>query len=264
MTDDWIAKLNPGVPNPARMYDYYLDGKNNFPADREAAERALAIAPSTRDMARENRAFLRRAVRFLAAEAGIRQFLDIGAGLPTQGNVHEVAQAVAADARVVYADNDPVVVTHARALLADPSTAAIPADLRDPGAILASPEVRALLDSGQPVAILLLAVLHFIQDADDPAGIVARLRDAVPAGSYLAISHATADAPNPRPEVAAQVVGVYRRATASLALRGGAEVARFFEGFDLVDPGLVQVQHWRPEAVSTAPGGIWGGVGRKR
>jgi hypothetical protein len=264
LTDDWIAKLNPGVPNPARMYDYFLGGKDNFPADREAAEQAIAVSPPTLDMARENRAFLRRAVRFLAAEAGIRRFLDIGAGLPTQGNVHEVAQAVAPDARVVYADIDPVVVTHARALLADPNTAAIQADLRDPDAILATPEVRGLLDGGQPVAILLLAILHFVQDADDPARSVARLRDAVPAGSYLAITHATAEAPNPKPEVAARVVDVYQRATASLALRTGAEVARFFDGFDLVDPGLVQVQEWRPDAPSKAPGGIWGGVGRKR
>ena len=264
MSEDWIAQLNPGVPNPARMYDYYLGGKDNFPADREAADQALAIAPPTRDMARENRAFLRRVVRFLAGEVGIRQFLDVGAGLPTQGNVHEVAQAIAPDARVLYADNDPVVVAHARALLADANTAAIQADLRDPGAILGHPEVQALIDFRKPVAILLLAVLHFVKDAEDPAGIVARLRDAVPAGSYLAISHATAETPNPQPDVAAKVVSVYQRSTASLVLRTRAELEPFFEGFDLVDPGLVQVQEWRPDAPSDAPGGIYGGVGRKR
>src|SRR6266498_1582061 len=185
----WTAEINTDVAHPARMYDYYLGGKDNFPADREAADQALAASPAVRDMARQNRAFLQRVVRFLARDAGIRQFIDIGAGLPTQGNVHEIAQAITPDARVVYVDNDPIVVVHSDALLAGHNTTAIKADLREPNVILEHPEVREVIDLDQPVAVLLVAVLHFLQDADDPVGVVARLRDAMAAGSYLAISH---------------------------------------------------------------------------
>jgi S-adenosyl methyltransferase len=269
--DDWTTKVNTSVPNPARIYDYLLGGKDNYPADREVAEQVIAIAPVALDVVRDNRAFLRRAVRFLAGEAGIRQFIDLGSGLPTQGNVHEVAQAVAPHARIVYVDNDAMVVTHSRALLAGYNTLAIEADLREPEAILGHPEVRELIDFDQPVALLLMAILHFIPDEEDPPGIVARFRDALPSGSYLAISHGTRDIPV-RPDMSAEVMAemgakverLYQLTTASLVTRTRAQVARFFDGFDLVEPGLVEIQRWRPGGQPSAlPGGFYGGVGRK-
>ena len=177
---DWTTKINTSVPNPARIYDYLLGGKDNFPADREVAEQLLAIAPVAHDVVEDNRAFLRRAVRVLTREAGIRQFIDLGSGLPTQGNVHEIVQAIAPDARVVYVDNDAMVVTHGRALLAGDNTVAIQADLREPEVILGHPEVRELIDFDQPVALLLMAILHFIPDEQDPWGIVARFRRSCP------------------------------------------------------------------------------------
>jgi hypothetical protein len=183
VADDWTTRINTGVPNPARIYDYFLGGKDNFPADREVADQVVAIAPVARDIVEDNRAFLRRAVRLLAREAGVRQFIDLGSGLPTQGNVHEIAQAVAPDARVVYVDNDAMVVTHSRALLAGDNTVAIEADLRDPDSVMGHPEVRELIDFDQPIALLLMAILHFIPDDEDPYGIVARFRDTLPAGS---------------------------------------------------------------------------------
>ncbi len=261
----WTAEINTDVAHPARMYDYYLGGKDNFPADREAADQALAASPAVRDMARQNRAFLQRVVRFLARDAGIRQFIDIGAGLPTQGNVHEIAQAITPDARVVYVDNDPIVVVHSDALLAGHNTTAIKADLREPNVILEHPEVREVIDLDQPVAVLLVAVLHFLQDADDPVGVVARLRDAMAAGSYLAISHGTSDLPRAQPQVAAKVLRAYQRTSAPVVLRSRAQIERFFDGFELVDPGLVQIQGWRPDGpVPDVAGGIYGGVARKR
>jgi hypothetical protein len=253
--------FDPSVAHPARMYDYFLGGKDNFPADREAAERLLAAVPETRVGARENRAFLQRAIQFLAGEAGIRQFLDIGTGLPTQGNVHEIAQGIAPESRVVYVDNDPVVHVHASALLAGGNTAAILADLRQPEAILNHPQVRGLLDFDQPMGLLLVAVLHFIRDEEDPAGIVARLRDAMAPGSYLVLSHATGDLYPP--EIGAQASGAYDRATAPLVLRSTAEIARLFDGFELVDPGLVQLSLWRPDGDLPSARGLFGGVGRK-
>jgi len=250
-----------GTPNPARVYDYLLGGKDHFPADRAAAEHLLALVPEARAGARENRAFLGRAVRYLTLEAGIRQFLDVGTGIPSQGNVHEVAQAVAPDARVAYVDNDPVVHVHANALLAQPTTTAILADLREPKRIVQDPKARELLDFTEPVAVLLVAVLHFVEDHDDPAGAVACLRDAMPAGSYLVISHATGDF---RPEVAAEVTAVYERAAAPLVLRSRAQVASFFKGFELLPPGLVQPAAWRPDhGTGEGVGGFWAGVGRK-
>jgi hypothetical protein len=272
VADDWTTKINTGVPNPARIYDYFLGGKDNFPADREVAEQVVAIAPVARDIVEDNRAFLRRVVRHLAGQAGVRQFIDLGSGLPTRGNVHEIAQAVAPDARVVYVDNDAMVVTHSRALLAGDNTAAIEADLRDPDSVMQHPEVRELLDFDQPVALLLLAILHFVPDDQDPFGIVARFRDALPAGSYLAVSHGTRDIPE-RPdmspeamaEMGTKVERLYQLTTASLVTRSRAQVERFFDGFDLLDPGLVEIQRWRPdEADSLLPGGFYGGVGRKR
>jgi hypothetical protein len=272
VADDWTTRINTGVPNPARIYDYFLGGKDNFPADREVAEQVVAIAPVARDIVEDNRAFLRRVVRFLAGEAGIRQFVDLGSGLPTQGNVHEIAQATVPDARVVYVDNDAMVVTHSRALLAGEHTVAIEADLRDPDSVLEHPEVRQLIDFDQPIALLLLAILHFVPDDQDPFGVVARFRDALPAGSYLAISHGTRDIPT-RPdmspeamaEMGAKVERLYQLTTASLVTRTRARVERFFDGFDLVDPGLVEIQLWRPdESEPLLPGGFYGGVGRKR
>jgi hypothetical protein len=272
VADDWTTRINTGVPNPARIYDYFLGGKDNFPADREVAEQVVAIAPVARDIVEDNRAFLRRAVRLLAGEAGIRQFVDLGSGLPTQGNVHEIAQAVAPDARVVYVDNDAMVVTHSRALLAGDNTAAIEADLRDPDSVMRHPEVRELIDFDQPIALLLMAILHFVPDDEDPYGIVARFRDALPARSYLALSHGTRDiparpdmSPEAMTEMGAKVERLYQLTTASLVTRTHAQVERFFDGFDLLAPGLVEIQLWRPdEADALLPGGFYGGVGRKR
>jgi hypothetical protein len=271
VADDWTTMVNTGVPNPARIYDYLLDGKDNFPADRDVAEQLLAIAPVARDVVEDNRAFLRRAVRFLAGEAGIRQFIDIGSGLPTQGNVHEIAQAVAPDARVVYVDNDAMVVTHSRALLAGDNTAAIRADLREPDVLLGHAELRELIDFDQPIALLLLAILHFFDDDQDPYGIVARFRDALPAGSYLAISHGTRDIPErsdlspaAMAEMGAKVERLYQLTTASLVTRTRAQVERFFAGFDLLEPGVVEIQLWRPDGEgSKLPGGFYGGVGHR-
>src|SRR5262245_18350297 len=263
--DGWTDEINTRVAHPARVYDYFLGGKDNFRADRETAELALAATPSVREMARQNRAFLRRAVHFLAGQAGIRQFLDIGTGLPTQGNVHEVAQEVAPESRVVYVDNDPIVHALSRALLGAPNTAFLLGDLREPGSILEAPEVGKLIDFERPVAILLVAVLHFIQDREDPGAIVATLRDAVAPGSYLTISHGSADVSQPEPEVAAKVVRAYQRSAVPVALRSRAEIEGFFGDFELLDPGLEQIQRWRPDGpVAAVSGGIYGGVGRKR
>jgi hypothetical protein len=258
------AGIDASTPNPARIYDYLLGGKDNYPADRDAAEAILGVAPQARQGAKENRAFLQRAVRSLAAEAGIRQFLDIGTGLPTQGNVHQVAHEVAPDARVVYVDNDPVVHAHANALLADHiTTIAVLADLREPDAILGDSRVRAVLDFTRPVAVLLVAVLHFIRDEEDPVRIVARLRDAMAPDSFLVVSHATADF---HPDVAAKVTDVYQQASAPLVLRSRSQIARFFGGFDLLAPGLVQPVEWRPDAAGPfgpSAGGFYSGVGRR-
>jgi S-adenosyl methyltransferase len=257
------AGLDTSTPNPARIYDALLGGKDNFPADRTAAHAILNVAPQARRGAKENRAFLQRAVHYLAADAGIRQFLDIGTGLPTQGNVHQVAQAVAPDARVAYVDHDPVVHLHADALLANhTTTVAVLADLREPEAILGHSEVRRLLDLTQPVAVLLVAVLHFLRDQEDPAGIVARLREAMAPGSHLVISHATADF---HPQVGAKVTEVYQQASAPLVLRSRSQIGRFFDGFDLVAPGLVEPASWGSnDPVSPGAGGFYSGVARKR
>ena len=249
--------------HPARMYDFYLGGKDNYAADKEAAVEVIRRAPEIRDIARVNRDFLGRAVRFLAGEAGIRQFLDIGTGIPTAGNVHEVAHRVAPDASVVYVDNDPIVNTHATALLTGAGTTGIVlADLRDPRAILSHPTTRRLLDFGEPVALLLIAVLHFVRDAEDPAGIVATLRDALPPGSYLALSHVTGDF---RSAAATDAMGVYNNATSSVTLRSHDQVSAFFAGFDLIEPGLVQSPLWRPDGPlprNMDKLWIYGGVGR--
>lgn len=241
--------LPPGIdvhiPNAARMYNYFLGGKDNFPVDREAAEHVLAVAPEAGELARQNRSFLRRAVRHLAEDAGIRQFVDIGTGLPTQGNVHEVAGEVDPGTRVVYVDNDPVVLAHARALLSNATnTITIPGDLREPESIFDNPELLSLIDFAEPVAVLLVSVLHFLPDSAKPAEVVSRLRDTLPSGSYVVLSHVTAEE---RMTSARRGAAVYQRANSSVTLRGRAEISGFFEGFELVDPGVVRLDEWRPD-----------------
>jgi S-adenosyl methyltransferase len=249
------------------MYDFYLGGKNHFAADRETAEKMMAAAPSTRTGARENRAFLGRAVRFLAAEVGVRQFLDIGTGLPTTGNVHEVAQAVAPSSRVVYADNDPLVLTHARALLTsspEGRTAYIHADLRNPDAILSDLAVRETLDFSQPIALMLVAVLHFVPDEYEPATTIAALIDALPPGSYLVASHGTGE----HHETSDAAAQTYRSSGVPIQLRDSDTFgALAFRGLDLVSPGVVPVSEWRPDDPGPRPTpsevNIYGGVARK-
>jgi SAM-dependent methyltransferase len=252
-------------PNVARIYDYLLGGKDNFAADREAARRLIEAIPDAAAIARDNRSFLGRVVRYLATQGGVRQFLDLGSGLPTQANVHELAEGVARGARVVYVDNDPVVASHGRALLTSGGQVAmVHADLREPAAILRHPDVAGLLDLAQPVAVLCTCTLHFIPDADEPHRIIAGYRDRLAAGSYLAISHGTLEA-DPEGE-GARAEEVYSEASAQLRVRPVPEVLRLFEGFELVEPGLAWITEWRPEP-GTAPTGrphsIRGGVGRK-
>jgi S-adenosyl methyltransferase len=263
-SDDFTPpEIDVSIAHPARMYDYYLGGKTHFAADREAAEKVLAVLPEGRAMALANRAFLGRAVRFLAAQ-GINQFLDVGTGIPSPGNTREVVREINQDARVVYVDNDPIVVAHARALLADGGpVSVVPGDLRDPEELLASAGVREVLDFSKPMAILLVAVLHFIRDHEEPERIVATLKDSMPAGSYLAISHGTQDF-NPARAMAA--VRGYDEATAPFVLRPKEQVARFFGGLEMVEPGLVQLPYWRPDgSITRDPEKIWlyAGVGRK-
>jgi len=231
-------------PSPARIYDYMLGGSHNFAVDREIAEQVLAAAPQLRPAAHANRAFLRRAVGYLVG-AGIRQFLDIGSGVPTVGNVHEVAQRLAADTRVVYVDIDPVAVVHSEAIVAgDPYVSVLRADARDPDSILDHPTVTGLLDLDQPVAVLMVGLLHFIPDSADPAALVHRYLDRVQSGSYLVISQVT------RPERLTpeqQAASDRYQQTTPVALRTPAEIAAFFTGLDLVEPGLVNSVEWRPE-----------------
>jgi SAM-dependent methyltransferase len=258
--------LDVTTPNVARMYDYYLGGKDNFEADRSAAEKVLTLVPGLRRAVLENRRFLRRVVRYLAAEAGVSQFLDIGVGLPTQGAVHEVAHEVSPGARVVYADYDPVVVTHGQALLTvDDRSVMVRGDLRRPAELLARPEVRAHLDFTKPVAMMLFAVLHFVPDADDPARIVACLRDAVAPGSYLAISHIGTEF-FPDKQALTRAVAVYEKASERVWPRSRDQILGFLDGFELLEPGLVPKHQWRPvtgEAASGTPTIQWGAVGRK-
>jgi SAM-dependent methyltransferase len=245
MTDS--PALDPTVPNVARMYDYMLGGKENYASDRDAVARLIEMAPAVPRFARLNREFLDRAVRFAAGQ-GVTQFLDVGAGLPTQRSVHEVARAVSPAARIVYVDNDPVVGAHSRALLGSaPGVAFVAGDIRDPAALIGDPEITGLLDFSQPVCVLLLAILHFVTDAEEPGRLVAAIRDALAPGSYLVMSHGTAHgAP---PQVAArsgEASRVYDNATSRITYRDPAEVSRFLEGFSLVEPGLVHISQWRP------------------
>lgn len=227
------------IPSVARMYDYYLGGKDNYQADREAAGRLMAQFPEAPVMARENRGFLKRAVRFLAAERGIDQFLDIGTGIPTAGNTHEVAQEVNPAAKVVYVDNDPIVLVHAQALMAtNHQTTVIDGDLREPEKILDA--AAGFLSPSRPWAIMLVAILPFIQDHEKPYDLVRTLVSRAPAGSYLAISHTE------RVPQLEGAVSAYQRASAQVALRTREEIAAFFTGLDMLDPGLVSVAEWRP------------------
>jgi len=250
----------------ARIYNYLLGGKDNYAADRGPAEAALKVWPDMAFTAQANREFLGRAVRFLAGEAGIRQFLDIGTGIPTAGNTHEVAQAITPESKVVYVDYDPVVLAHARALLTSNDAGAteyIHADLRNADSILA--QAAQLLDFTKPVAVTMLAILHALPDSDDPYAIVARLMDAVPPGSYLAISHAGSDRLDQESQ---QSIGDSwnGRVQQQFTLRTREQVAEFFAGTDLVEPGVVPVEDWRPEPGTTGEGKstVWCAVGRKR
>ena len=264
MTDQGfpVDRIDTSRPHPARMYDYFLGGRDNYEIDREAAERIIDVAPGVVLGARSNRDFLQRAVRHLV-KGGVRQIIDIGTGIPTSPNTHEVAHACSPDVRVAYIDNDPIVATHAGArLLGTGNTGFFLGDMRDPGTILRHPTISELIDFDQPVALMLVSVLHFVTDEEDPAGMIGTLRDALPEGSHLVLSHATADF---HPSESVEVAEVYKKATASLTPRTHAEVLALFDGFDLVDPGLVQVHEWRPDGpVDPTPVGVYGAVGHKR
>ncbi|MBL1065893.1 SAM-dependent methyltransferase [Streptomyces sp. 7-21] len=262
---DQPLDLRTDRPHSARMYDYLLGGKEHYTVDAEAAEKALQVFPMLRTAARENRKFLGRAVRYLAKEAGIRQFLDLGSGLPTAENVHQVAQRVIPDARVVYVDNDPIVLVHGNALLArDASTCVVQGDIREPRAVLEHPETQGLIDFDEPVAVLAVAVLHFVGDDEDPDGIVRTLREAVCPGSHLILSHATADL---APEAALGVQEAYRVQGVPLTLRSKERFTEFFAGTELIDPGVQVVSDWRAEEPadqrpSHADVSWYGGIGR--
>ncbi|HET9899407.1 MAG TPA: SAM-dependent methyltransferase [Streptosporangiaceae bacterium] len=260
-----VPGLDTWHAHSARVYNYWLGGKDNFMADREAAELAIAANPGIVEDVRANRAFLGRAVQYLVKEQGIRQFLDIGTGLPTAGNTHEVAQAADPRARVVYVDNDPVVLAYARTLLTsmpEGATSYLQADLRDTPAILA--EAARVLDLARPVALMLLIILHLIPEADDPYKIVTELVDALPSGSYLALAHPASDIR------AEQMAEMTRRVNDRMSgpgatLRDRAAISRFFDGLELLEPGVVQPQHWRPHPGVRGPAKVtaWCGVARK-
>jgi hypothetical protein len=259
--------INTNVAHPARVYDYWLGGKDNFPADRALAELMIQAIPNMRAMAAANRAFLRRAVRHLVQEAGVRQFLDIGTGIPTSPNVHDVAQEVAPDTRVVYVDNDPIVLAHARALLTSQDageTAFILADLREPKSILDHPTLNSTLDLGKPVAVLVVAVLMYFRDSDNPNPfeMVATLMERMPSGSYLAVTHPT---PDFNPEETAKAVAAAEAAGVTLVPRPKAEIERFFTDLELVDPGVTPVLSWRPDEPVDDPSVAyyWAGIARK-
>lgn len=259
---DWVPEgLDVNVPNAARMYDYALGGYHNFAIDREFVEKAEAAMPGAKLLGHTNRAFLGRAVQWLA-RAGIRQFLDIGSGIPTLGNVHEVTRDAAPDARVVYVDIDPVAVEHSKAILAGNTRAvAIEGDLRRPHEILYHPDVVEMLDFAQPVAVLTIAVLHFVSDDDNPAGIVSEIRDALVSGSYVALSHGT-----PVHDEQGTIQSMYRQTTTPLHLRTADQIAELLTGLEIVEPGIVPVNAWHPDpadpAVPAHPG-VLAAVARK-
>ena len=259
-----ISKIDTSVAHSARIYDYWLGGKDNFAADREAGELVIASRPGLRESVRANRAFLGRVVRLLAGELGIRQFLDVGTGIPSANNTHEVAQQVATDARIVYTDNDPIVLAHGRALLADnASTIVVTADLRDPNTIMTTPEITGFLDFTKPVALILNAVVHHVLDEEDPYLIVGRYKELLASGSYLLLTHFSNYS-----GAAHGLEDVLLRALGRGQLRNREEITRFFDGFDLVPPGVVHLVEWHPDEPQSLPLGIsellyLGGLARK-
>ena len=268
MTNSHAARdIDTSRPHSARMYDYYLGGKDHFAIDQHAAESVAAVYPGIFVCARENRAFMHRATRVLAQEHGIRQWLDIGTGIPTEPNLHQVAQSVVAEARVVYADNDPLVLKYAERLMRSTPqgrTTYIEADVNDPDTLLNAPELAAVLDLVQPVALSLNALMHFIPDAQDPYGIVNRLLEVLPTGSALALSHCT---PDFDPDTWQKVTDIYNGAGTPVQFRSRQEVTRFFEGLDLLDPGVTVGHRWRPDVATDATDAevsLWTGVGIKR
>ncbi len=247
---DWRETFRPDIPSVARIYDYLLGGKDNYPADRAVGESMIAQLPNVRRAVHWNRAFLRRVVRYLVGQAGIKQIIDLGAGLPTAGNTHEVALEVCPQARVVYVDHDPVVLVHARSMLhAVPGAAVIGRDLLKPELILADPALRALIDFGEPVALLFLSILHFVADEDDPAGLIRTLLAPFPAGSYVAISHAT---PDEVPEVS-DVERVFDQATTPAHVRSRAQIKNLVAGMEIIEPGLTWPPQWRPDPGEEVP-----------
>lgn len=265
-------EIDTTKPSIARVYDYFLGGKDNFAVDREAAEAALKIAPDARDVGMANRAFLRRAVHYMAAEAGIRQFLDLGSGLPTQGNVHEIAQAIAPEARVVYVDNDPVVLAHGRALLAtNDVTTVVDGDIRRPAEILENPEVLEFIDFSKPVGMLLVSVLHHVNDDEDPEGIMKRFRSVLAPGSHLAIVHFhnPGDEHPKASEIAIEAERDFNRNLGTGRWRTRTEIAGYFGDMELIEPGLVPLADWRSEPEDlirqdVTRYNVLAGVGRRR
>lgn len=267
MTDQGFTpdRIDTSRPHPARMYDYYLGGQDNYEVDRAAAEQVLTAAPDVRLSARANRDFLQRAVRSVVQD-GVRQIIDIGTGIPTSPNTHEAAHAVDNGVKVAYIDNDPIVSTYAGAKLTNAEhTGFLLADMRDPKSIVEHPALRALIDFSQPVALLLVSVMHFVTDDEDPTGLIGELTGPLAPGSRLVLSHATGDFHDP--ETATAGSEVYKKATAHLTLRTRDEVVRLFDGFELEEPGVVQVPRWRPEGEITeelSRAAVYSGVGVKR
>lgn len=266
MASDPLSQIDTSVAHAARVYDYWLGGKDNFAADRALGDAMVAAIPNLPTMARANRAFLARAVRYLAGEAGVRQFLDIGPGMPTVGNTHEVAQDVAPESRVLYVDHDPIVLAHSRALITSASqgqTEFLMADLREPEAILNDPVLPKVLDLGQPVALMLVAILMYFRDSEDPQGMVSTLFDALPSGSYMAITHPTADFD---PDAFNAASAAAEHAGITLVSRGKADIEQFFSGLEIVEPGVVPVLAWHPDdGPPEDPNAAyyWAGVARK-
>jgi O-methyltransferase involved in polyketide biosynthesis len=262
-SDPSVPQIDISRPSVARMYDYYLGGKDNYQVDRDAVEQVAKAMPEIRQLAQENRAFLRRAVRHMARQ-GIRQFIDIGSGLPTVGNTHEIAQEIVPDARVVYVDNDPVVLAHGRALLArDDNTTVVTADMHRPAEVLEHPQTTRLIDFSRPVGVLLIAMIHFLTIEERPA-VMGRLYDALAPGSHITATHVTTDG---KPaDAVAQIESVYATTPTPIYFRDYAQIGRFFDGYELIEPGLVTLDEWRPDPQDPAPGAtkwLYGAVGRK-